>query len=43
MKKLQVNSSAPDFTLSDFAGNSFQLSQYKNLNNVYLVLNRSLK
>ena len=43
MKQLKVNSAAPDFTLSDFAGDSFQLSQYKEVNNIYLVLNRSLK
>ncbi len=43
MKQLKVNTTAPDFDLFDFEGNSIQLSQYKNLNNIYLVLNRSLK
>lgn len=40
MASVQVNQPAPDFTLKDFEGNTFTLSDYKADKNVLLVLNR---
>ena len=40
MASVQVNQVAPDFTLSDFNGKPFTLSDYKNDKHVLLVLNR---
>ncbi len=40
MAKVELNASAPDFTLQDFEGNPFTLSGLKGAKNVFLVFNR---
>jgi len=40
MAIVEVNKPAPDFTLPDFEGNTFQLSSFKGSKNVLIVLNR---
>lgn len=40
MSKVDLNSPAPDFTLEDFQGESFTLSEMRGKNNVVLVFNR---
>ncbi len=40
MAHVDVNLPAPDFTLPDFRGNSFSLSQHKGEKRILLVLNR---
>jgi peroxiredoxin (alkyl hydroperoxide reductase subunit C) len=39
-QKAQLNKPAPDFTLSDFDGQEFTLSSFKDKKNVVLVFNR---
>jgi len=40
MPKIQLNTSAPDFTLSDHQGKSISLSDFHGLNHILLVFNR---
>ncbi len=40
MAQVELNTAAPDFALTDFNGNLIRLSDYKDKNNVMLVLNR---
>ena len=40
MAKVELNTPAPGFTLSDFNGNSVSLSDFTNRKNVLLVINR---
>jgi peroxiredoxin len=40
MASVEVNQPAPDFTLNDFDGKEFKLSDFKNDKHVLLVLNR---
>jgi peroxiredoxin len=40
MARVDVNKTAPDFTLMDFEGREFQLSSFKGKKHVVLVLNR---
>jgi len=40
MSKVEINTHAPDFTRSDFAGNDFRLSDLRGRKNVLLVFNR---
>lgn len=40
MNNIEINKTAPDFTMPDVNGKEFQLSQFKGEKNVYLVLNR---
>ncbi len=40
MSRIQVNSTAPDFTREDFNGTEVSLSSYKGEKNVLLVFNR---
>jgi peroxiredoxin len=40
MASVAVNQPAPDFTLNDFNGKTFKLSDFKNEKHVLLVLNR---
>lgn len=40
MASIEVNKPAPDFTLADFQGNNFQLSAFRGLKHVLIVLNR---
>lgn len=40
MPKVNINSTAPDFTLQDYRGNLVSLSHYKGKKNVLLVFNR---
>jgi peroxiredoxin len=40
MARIELNTTAPDFTLDDFEGNPVQLSQFKGDKNVLLVFNR---
>ncbi|MCO5184808.1 MAG: redoxin domain-containing protein [Anaerolineae bacterium] len=40
MARIELNSVAPDFTLTDFNGQSVTLSDYQNDKNVVLVFNR---
>lgn len=41
MSKVELNTSAPDFSLADFQGNQIRLSDYKDQSNVLLVFNRT--
>jgi peroxiredoxin len=41
MSKVELNASAPDFSLADFQGNQIRLSDYKDQSNVLLVFNRT--
>jgi len=40
MPKVSLNTPAPDFSLEDFHGQSFRLSDYRDKSNVMLVFNR---
>ncbi|HVP22059.1 MAG TPA: hypothetical protein VMS73_09390 [Anaerolineaceae bacterium] len=40
MAKVTLNAPAPDFTLPDFQGRSFRLSDFRGRLNVLLVFNR---
>lgn len=40
MSVVELNKSAPDFTLTDFNGNKIRLSDFEGLKNVLLVFNR---
>lgn len=40
MPSVSVNQKAPDFTLLDYEGAQFRLSDYRGKKNVLLVLNR---
>lgn len=40
MAQVQIDASAPDFTLADYKGNSVSLSDFKGTQNVLLVFNR---
>jgi peroxiredoxin len=40
MASVEVNKPAPDFKLMDFEGNNFQLSAFRGLKHVLIVLNR---
>ena len=40
MSRVELNQSAPDFTLADFNGNEVRLSGFQNRKNVLLVFNR---
>ena len=40
MSSVEMNTPAPDFSLTDFNGNEVKLSDYQNKNNVLLVMNR---
>lgn len=42
MSQIEVNKTAPDFSLADFNGNQVSLSGYRGKSNVLLVLNRGL-
>ena len=41
MPRVSMNAVAPDFTLSDFAGNPVRLSDFRGRKNVLLVFNRT--
>ena len=40
MSNLAINKEAPDFSLVNYKGNNFQLSEFKGKSNVLIVLNR---
>jgi peroxiredoxin len=40
MSKVELNTTAPDFTLTDFTGNEVHLSDFRGNKNVLLVFNR---
>jgi peroxiredoxin len=40
MSNLAINQEAPDFSLVNYKGNNFQLSELKGKSNVLIVLNR---
>jgi peroxiredoxin len=42
LSQIEVNKPAPDFSLADFNGKQVSLSDYRDKNNVLLVLNRGL-
>lgn len=42
MSQIEVNKPAPDFSLTDFNGKQVSLSDYRDMKNVLLVLNRGL-
>lgn len=42
MAQVALDSTAPDFTLDDYQGNSVSLSQFEGKKNVLLVFNRGL-
>jgi peroxiredoxin len=42
MSQIEVNKPAPDFSLADFNGKQVSLSDYRDMKNVLLVLNRGL-
>ena len=39
-KRVKINNPAPDFSLQDFMGNKFMLSEYEGMKNVVLIFNR---
>lgn len=41
MSKVELNTSAPDFTLADYQGNQIRLSDFKDQSIVLLVFNRT--
>jgi len=41
MSQVTINTPAPDFTLLDYKGSSFRLSDLRNEYNVLLVFNRT--
>jgi peroxiredoxin len=40
MSRVEINQSAPDFTLADFNGNEIRLSDFRGTKNILLVFNR---
>lgn len=40
MSRVEINSPAPDFSLPDFKGETFQLSSWRREKNIVLVFNR---
>jgi peroxiredoxin len=40
MSQVEINAPAPDFTLEDYEGNEYSLSQFKGKQHVLLVFNR---
>jgi peroxiredoxin len=40
MSRVELDTPAPDFTLTDFKGNEYQLSDFRGSKNVLLVFNR---
>lgn len=40
MSRVGLNTTAPDFTLTDFHGNEVRLSDFRGTKNVLLVFNR---
>ena len=40
MAQVELNASAPEFTLADYNGNKLSLSQFKGKKHVLLVFNR---
>ncbi len=40
MSKVEINAPAPDFSLDDFQGEKFTLSDLRGKNNVFLIFNR---
>ena len=40
MSRVSLNTPAPDFSLKDFQGNNFSLSEYRNKKNLLLVFTR---
>ncbi len=40
MAKVQINTTAPDFTLEDFRGRTVRLSDYRGDKHIVLVFNR---
>ena len=40
MSRVELNTPAPDFTLTDFTGQTVQLSAFQGQKNVLLVFNR---
>jgi peroxiredoxin len=40
MSKVELNTPAPNFTLTDFSGNEVSLSDFRGNKNVLLVFNR---
>lgn len=40
MASVALNQNAPDFTLADYEGKEFKLTDFKNKKNILLVLNR---
>jgi peroxiredoxin len=40
MSRVELNTSAPDFTLADFKGNEIRLSDFHGTKNILLVFNR---
>lgn len=40
MPKVSINTTAPDFTLENFQGESISLSDFKGKSNVILIFNR---
>jgi len=40
MSRVELNTTAPDFTLTDFKGNEVRLSDFRGNKNVLLVFNR---
>ncbi|MCL4271551.1 MAG: redoxin domain-containing protein [Anaerolineales bacterium] len=41
MPRVSLNQPAPDFSLSDFTGNPFRLSNLRGQKNVLLIFNRT--
>jgi len=39
-KKVQINTTAPDFTLQDFEGKTVRLADYQGRKHVVLIFNR---
>ncbi len=40
MPRIEINTPAPDFTLTDYRGNQVSLSDYRGVEHVLLVFNR---
>lgn len=43
MSRVQINATAPDFTLEDFQGQTVRLSSYQGNKHVVLVFNRGFR
>ncbi len=41
--RIELNQPSPDFSLTDFSGSVFQLSDMRGLKNVVLVFNRGFR